>query len=238
MGRLTTHVLDTALGRPAAGLTIELYRLGGGDERLVAATTNADGRVDRPLLEGARFRSRRLRAAVPRRRLPAQRRERCPIRRSSTSSRSASASPRRTSTTTCRCSSRPTATRPIAEAEPSMRQTIRFIRKGRLVELDRRRADDAAARLSARGRRARRAPRKAAARATAAPARWRSAGCATGGSSTSRSTPASSSSARSTAARWSRSRISPTPTARSIRSRRRWSRSTPRNAASARRASS
>jgi 5-hydroxyisourate hydrolase len=56
MGRLTTHVLDTARGRPAAGLAVELYRLGGGPEqRVSAATTNADGRVDRPLLEGADF---------------------------------------------------------------------------------------------------------------------------------------------------------------------------------------
>ena len=55
MGRLTTHVLDTASGRPAAGLTIELYRLGPTNERLVTVKTNADGRVDRPLLEGAAF---------------------------------------------------------------------------------------------------------------------------------------------------------------------------------------
>ena len=55
MGRLTTHVLDTARGRPAAGLAVELYRLGDGEERLASATTNADGRVDKPLLEGAAF---------------------------------------------------------------------------------------------------------------------------------------------------------------------------------------
>lgn len=52
MGRLTTHVLDTALGRPAAGLRIELYRLGGREERLTELHTNSDGRADRPLLEG------------------------------------------------------------------------------------------------------------------------------------------------------------------------------------------
>ena len=52
MGRLTTHVLDTAAGRPAAGLAIELYRIGSREERLTVTTTNADGRVDRPLLEG------------------------------------------------------------------------------------------------------------------------------------------------------------------------------------------
>jgi 5-hydroxyisourate hydrolase len=52
MGRLTTHVLDTAAGRPAAGVVIELYRLDPARKRVAAATTNADGRCDRPLLEG------------------------------------------------------------------------------------------------------------------------------------------------------------------------------------------
>lgn len=55
MGRLTTHVLDTAKGKPAAGLTVELYRLGEGEERVGAAKTNDDGRVDSPLLEGTEF---------------------------------------------------------------------------------------------------------------------------------------------------------------------------------------
>jgi 5-hydroxyisourate hydrolase len=53
MGRLTTHVLDTACGKPAAGLTVELYRIGEPSERLAVAATNADGRLDSPLLEGA-----------------------------------------------------------------------------------------------------------------------------------------------------------------------------------------
>jgi 5-hydroxyisourate hydrolase len=52
MGRLTTHVLDTAAGRPAAGLKIDLYRIGVSPELLKTVTTNADGRVDGPLLEG------------------------------------------------------------------------------------------------------------------------------------------------------------------------------------------
>jgi 5-hydroxyisourate hydrolase len=56
MGRLTTHVLDTARGKPAAGLAIELYRMGGAEELIGRARTNADGRVDRPLLEGDAFR--------------------------------------------------------------------------------------------------------------------------------------------------------------------------------------
>jgi 5-hydroxyisourate hydrolase len=51
-GRLTTHVLDTASGRPAAGVEIELARLDG-DRREVlgTTTTNEDGRTDAPLLE-------------------------------------------------------------------------------------------------------------------------------------------------------------------------------------------
>ncbi len=53
MGRLTTHVLDTALGRPAAGLKIELFTLDGGTILLKTLHTNADGRGDAPILEGA-----------------------------------------------------------------------------------------------------------------------------------------------------------------------------------------
>jgi 5-hydroxyisourate hydrolase len=55
MGRLTTHVLDTTAGAPAAGLTIELFRLDGGETRIAVAHTNGDGRVDGPLLEGDAF---------------------------------------------------------------------------------------------------------------------------------------------------------------------------------------
>ena len=55
-GRLTTHVLDTAGGRPAAGIRIELFRLQGETrESLSTQETNADGRCDAPLLEGAEF---------------------------------------------------------------------------------------------------------------------------------------------------------------------------------------
>lgn len=58
MGRLTTHVLDTSAGRPAAGVRIELYRLdGGGREPLAEATTNGDGRCDQPLMAGDGFRT-------------------------------------------------------------------------------------------------------------------------------------------------------------------------------------
>lgn len=58
MGRLTTHVLDTATGRPAAGMRLSLHRLdGGGRHMLGDYLTNADGRCDAPLLEGASFRA-------------------------------------------------------------------------------------------------------------------------------------------------------------------------------------
>ncbi len=55
-GRLTTHVLDTALGKPAQGLRIDLFRIEG-DKRtpLRTVVTNDDGRVDGPMLEGAAF---------------------------------------------------------------------------------------------------------------------------------------------------------------------------------------
>jgi 5-hydroxyisourate hydrolase len=48
---LSTHVLDTARGCPAAGIPIELYRLGPDPRRLIVRTvTNADGRTDQPLI--------------------------------------------------------------------------------------------------------------------------------------------------------------------------------------------
>ena len=49
-GKLTTHVLDTARGVPAAGVLIELRR---GTHLLKTTRTNADGRTDEPLLAGA-----------------------------------------------------------------------------------------------------------------------------------------------------------------------------------------
>ena len=56
MGRLTTHVLDTAAGMPAAGLVIDLYRCDQTDRHLLlSVTTNGDGRCDAPLLEGTDF---------------------------------------------------------------------------------------------------------------------------------------------------------------------------------------
>lgn len=57
MGKLTTHVLDTANGRPGAGIEVDLSRLEGQDWRkLKTVRTNADGRTDAPLLEGEAFR--------------------------------------------------------------------------------------------------------------------------------------------------------------------------------------
>ncbi len=53
MGKLTTHVLDTANGCPAAGMGVALYRLADGAPSLVKRVVlNADGRADAPLLEG------------------------------------------------------------------------------------------------------------------------------------------------------------------------------------------
>ncbi len=52
---LTTHILDTASGRPGAGIRIELYRLGGAREKLLETVSNADGRTDAALLEGEDF---------------------------------------------------------------------------------------------------------------------------------------------------------------------------------------
>ena len=57
MTGLTTHVLDTALGKPAEGLEIDLYRLKGETrEKIRTVTTNHDGRVDGgPILIGDTF---------------------------------------------------------------------------------------------------------------------------------------------------------------------------------------
>jgi 5-hydroxyisourate hydrolase len=56
MARVSTHVLDTMLGKPAAGVVVELHAVEAGDRRLVKSTvTNADGRTDAPLLAGDRI---------------------------------------------------------------------------------------------------------------------------------------------------------------------------------------
>lgn len=57
MGRLSTHVLDTVSGGPAANVAVDLYRLeeNGGRSLVTSLRTNADGRTDAPLLAGDDF---------------------------------------------------------------------------------------------------------------------------------------------------------------------------------------
>ncbi|MEH6435215.1 hydroxyisourate hydrolase [Massilia sp. DD77] len=58
MGKLSTHVLDTAHGRPGAGVKVDLYAVAPeGRTLLKSALTNGDGRCDGPLLEGEQLRS-------------------------------------------------------------------------------------------------------------------------------------------------------------------------------------
>ena len=52
MGKLTTHVLDTYHGIPAAGVRVELARVDGARRAVASATTNADGRCGEPLMSG------------------------------------------------------------------------------------------------------------------------------------------------------------------------------------------
>jgi 5-hydroxyisourate hydrolase len=58
MGKLSTHVLDTAHGRPGAGVRVELYAVDGGQRTLLKQdATNSDGRCNAPLLEGESLRA-------------------------------------------------------------------------------------------------------------------------------------------------------------------------------------
>jgi 5-hydroxyisourate hydrolase len=52
MGRLTTHVLDTASGGPACNVNVRLFALGDEREMVASATTNDDGRTPEVLLDG------------------------------------------------------------------------------------------------------------------------------------------------------------------------------------------
>lgn len=53
MAKLSTHVLDTSIGRPAPGVRLRLTRLTpAGEAEVATALTNADGRTDAPLLAG------------------------------------------------------------------------------------------------------------------------------------------------------------------------------------------
>jgi 5-hydroxyisourate hydrolase len=53
MGRLSTHILDTTKGGPAAGVAIRLFSLGEHREQVKEATTNTDGRTQEALLDDA-----------------------------------------------------------------------------------------------------------------------------------------------------------------------------------------
>lgn len=57
MGRLTTHVLDTAHGRPAGGIRIRLFSMQNGRHLVATSVTNDDGRTDEPLLDEETFRA-------------------------------------------------------------------------------------------------------------------------------------------------------------------------------------
>lgn len=58
MGRLTTHVLDTMNGCPAAGMLVALYRVDAGQPTLIKQLAlNHDGRADAPLLDDSTFKT-------------------------------------------------------------------------------------------------------------------------------------------------------------------------------------
>lgn len=56
MGRLTTHVLDTAAGVPGSGIKINLFSLANGRHLVASSVTNDDGRTAQPLLDEETFR--------------------------------------------------------------------------------------------------------------------------------------------------------------------------------------
>jgi 5-hydroxyisourate hydrolase len=57
MGKLTTHVLDTANGKPGASVKVRLFSMENGRHLVASTETNADGRTDEPLMAGETFRS-------------------------------------------------------------------------------------------------------------------------------------------------------------------------------------
>jgi 5-hydroxyisourate hydrolase len=57
MGRLTTHVLDTARGKPGNGIKIRLFSMENGRHLVASSVTNDDGRTDDPLMDGETFRA-------------------------------------------------------------------------------------------------------------------------------------------------------------------------------------
>ena len=62
MGKLTTHVLDTANGCPAAGMRVRFFRVeNGAATELSSLALNDDGRAGAPLLDGESHRPGRYR---------------------------------------------------------------------------------------------------------------------------------------------------------------------------------
>jgi 5-hydroxyisourate hydrolase len=57
MGQLTTHVLDTARGKPGAGISVKLFSLENGRHLVASSLTNDDGRTEQALLEGDTYRA-------------------------------------------------------------------------------------------------------------------------------------------------------------------------------------
>jgi len=55
MARLTTHVLDTAHGKPGGGIKIRLFSMENGRHLVASGVTNDDGRTDDPLLNEETF---------------------------------------------------------------------------------------------------------------------------------------------------------------------------------------
>ena len=55
MGYVTTHVLDTAQGRPGSGIRVSLYRISDQRELVKSLETNTDGRTDQPVLSEDEF---------------------------------------------------------------------------------------------------------------------------------------------------------------------------------------
>ena len=119
MGKLTTHVLDTANGCPAAGMAVRLYRV---DEHgltpVKALRLNHDGRADAPLLEADALTVGRYRLVFEVAPYFRARGRTCPSRRLWTKCRSTLVSRTPHRTTTCRCWSAPGATRPRGGSAP------------------------------------------------------------------------------------------------------------------------
>ncbi|MDA0679750.1 MAG: hydroxyisourate hydrolase [Proteobacteria bacterium] len=57
MGKLTTHVLNTAQGKPGSGISVKLFSMENGRHLVASAVTNNDGRTDEPLLDDETFRA-------------------------------------------------------------------------------------------------------------------------------------------------------------------------------------